>query len=332
MATVLVTGGAGYVGSHCCKAFSQAGWDVVVFDNLSRGWREFVKWGELLEGDLGDQDCLRGVIGSIKPDAVAHFAALAYVGESVEDPDLYYRNNVGGTLNLLQAMAHEGVDQLLFSSTCAVYGEPLQTPMDETHPKQPISPYGWSKFLCEQMMADFGTAHGLRSVALRYFNAAGADPEGEIGERHEPEPHLIPLAIEAALSGRSGFTVFGDDYDTRDGTTVRDYVHVTDLADAHTRAIAYLSDGGASNAFNLGTGTGITVAEIVAAVEHNAGRKLATTIGPRRPGDPAALVAASQKAEAVLGWKPLRSDIELLIGDALEWHRSNPWPRPSKFQ
>lgn len=320
MTTLLVTGGAGYVGSHCCKAFAEAGWNVVVFDNLSRGHRELVRYGDLIIGDLLDRAALDSAMNRVKPDAVAHFAAVAYVGESVENPALYYRNNTTGTLNLMEAMRDSGVGQMLFSSTCATYGVPTRTPIDEQHPQSPINPYGWSKLFVERMLADFSAAHPFRYVALRYFNAAGADASGVIGERHEPETHVIPLAIEGALKPGYTFTIFGDDFDTRDGTGLRDYIHVTDLADAHKRAIEYLVSGGKSDVFNLGTGIGTTVAEIAAAVERVSGRPLPRKVGPRRAGDPPALYAANDKAREILGWEPKHSDIENIIRTAWRWH------------
>ena len=318
--TVLVTGGAGYVGSHCCKAFAEAGWRVVVFDNLSRGWREFVQWGPLIEGDILDEAALLAAMDQARPDAVAHFAALAYVGESVEQPERYYRNNTFGSLTLLEAMRKAGVGKLLFSSTCATYGVPHTTPIAEDHPQSPINPYGWSKLFVERMLADVSAAHGLAYVALRYFNAAGADAEGRIGERHEPETHVIPLAIRGALASDYVFSIFGDDFDTRDGTAVRDYIHVTDLADAHCRALDHLHGGGASEIFNLGTGTGTTVAEIAAAVEKQAGRPLPRRVIGRRAGDPPALIAAAEKAERMLGWKPRHSSIDNIVATAWRWH------------
>lgn len=318
--TVFVTGGAGYVGSHCCRAFAEAGWRVVVFDNLSRGWRDFVRWGELIEGDLMDPRQIAGALARVKPDLVAHFAAFAYVGESVTDPGIYYANNVVGTLNLLDGMRSAGVGKILFSSTCATYGVPTAIPIDETHPQEPINPYGRSKLMVEKIMADYSAAYGVRHVALRYFNAAGADPSGQIGERHEPETHVIPLAIEASMTGQDTFRIFGDDFDTRDGTAVRDYIHVTDLADAHLRAIDYLQAGGASDVFNLGTGVGTTVAEIAAAVERVGGRPLQRIVTGRREGDPPALVAEARKAWEVLGWKPVHSDIDNIIRTAWRWH------------
>jgi UDP-arabinose 4-epimerase len=317
---LFVTGGAGYVGSHCCKAFAQAGWDVVVYDNLSRGWREFVRWGDLIEGDLLDAPRLSRALAEVRPDAVAHFAALAYVAESVARPDLYYRVNVCGTLNLLDAMRAADVGRLVFSSTCATYGAPERLPIDEETPQAPINPYGWSKLIVERMLADHAAAYGLRYAALRYFNAAGADPDGQIGERHDPEPHVIPLAIRGALSGDHVFTVHGDDYDTRDGTAVRDYIHVADLADAHVRALRHLMRDGEAGAFNLGTGRGVSVAEIAAAVERAAGRAFPRKTGPRRPGDPPVLVASAEKARRMLGWSPRRSDIETIIATAWRWH------------
>ena len=320
--TVLVTGGAGYVGSHCCKAFAQAGWRVVTFDNLSRGWADLVKWGDLIEGDLNDRAALDKAIAEVAPDAVAHFAAYAYVGESVSDPGLYYRNNTMGTLNLLEAMVAGDVDRLIFSSTCATYGTPDRVPITEETPQAPINPYGWSKLFVERMLDDFDRAHGLRSVKLRYFNAAGADPDGETGERHEPETHLIPLAIRGMMQDDFELTVFGDDFETRDGTCVRDYIHVSDLADAHARALDYLLEGGSSDVFNLGTGTGTTVREIIEAVEAVSGAPVRQSVGPRRAGDPPALVASAEKAARVLGWTPARSDINTIIRTAWAWHKA----------
>lgn len=318
--TVFVTGGAGYVGSHCCKAFAKAGWNVVTYDNLSRGWRDFVKWGPLIEGDILDVEALRSAIRETKPDVVAHFAALAYVGESVSDPALYYRVNSCGTLNLLEAMHAEGVDQLVFSSTCATYGEPDQMPISETCEQRPVNPYGRSKLIVERMLADFSHAYGLRSVSLRYFNAAGADPEGEIGERHEPETHLIPLAIAAARkTGDFALTVFGDDFATPDGTCIRDYIHVSDLAAAHLAAIDYLFAGGEMCAVNLGTGHGTSVREIIEAVGRKTGRQVRYTVGPRRAGDPPVLVADPARAKEVLGWQAVNSNLDQIIDDAFAW-------------
>jgi UDP-arabinose 4-epimerase len=317
--TILVTGGAGYVGSHCCKAFANAGWQVVVFDNLFRGWRDMVKWGPLIEGDILDRSALDAAFAKVKPDVVAHFAALTYVGESVEDPGLYYRNNSFGAFNLLEAMRGAGVNKLIFSSTAATYGVPHQTPMPEDHPQLPINPYGWSKLFVERMMADYAAAYDLRYAALRYFNAAGADADGEVGERHEPETHVIPLAARGALRDDYVFTIFGDDFETRDGTCVRDYIHVSDLGRAHAAAADYLLSGGTAMAFNLGTGHGTTVKEIADAIEGVSGRPLPRRIGPRRAGDPPVLVASNARAKAVLGWTPQQSSIDEIVQSAWAW-------------
>jgi UDP-arabinose 4-epimerase len=318
--TVFVTGGAGYVGSHCCKAFADAGWNVVVYDNLSRGWRDAVQWGELIEGDILDLESLSNAMARVKPDAVAHFAALAYVGESVEDPEPYYRVNVGGTLNILTAMRRNNIDKLVFSSTCATYGPPVRIPIDESHPQEPINPYGRSKLMAEWLLRDHADAYGMKHVALRYFNASGADPSGRIGERHEPETHLIPLALRGAGSNDFTLSVFGTDYDTDDGTAIRDYIHVCDLASAHLKALDYLRDGGESMAVNLGTGRGTSVLEIRDAVQKVTGRNVQTEMCPRREGDPSRLIALPKKAWDVLGWKAERSDVDTVIQDAWTWH------------
>ena len=317
---ILVTGGAGYVGAHCCKAFSEAGWEVFVFDNLSRGWRDFVQWGPLVQGDILDRDALQQAMEAIQPSAVAHFAALAYVGESVLEPDRYFRTNVTGTMNILDAMKSHDVRQMVFSSTCATYGEPQYLPIDEAHPQVPINPYGRSKLMAEELLRDYSEAFGIRSVSLRYFNAAGADPDGTIGERHEPETHLIPLALEGAGNPDFCLSIFGDNYDTRDGTAIRDYIHVCDLADAHLKALEYLSRGGATAAFNLGTGTGTSVQEIWQSVQRTTARSVERRVSERRPGDPASLVANANKARQLLGWKARRSSIDAIIADAWNWH------------
>ena len=322
MRTVLVTGGAGYVGSHCCKAFAQAGWSVVVYDNLSRGWRQSVKWGPLIEGEIADATALGAAFSRYRPDVVAHFAAYAYVGKSVDRPELYYRNNSFGTLVLLEEMLKAGVDKLIFSSSCATYGIPVRSPIDEDHPQSPINPYGWSKLISERMITDLSAARGLNAVALRYFNAAGCDPDGEIGERHEPETHVIPLAIEAVVRPGRIFTVNGTDFDTRDGTGVRDYVHVTDLARAHVLAGAKLLRDRGVHVYNLGTGAGTTVKELVDAVSRVSGARLPVVYGPRRVGDPPALVAAADKAKRELGWVPEQSGIDRIVETALAWYRS----------
>lgn len=319
MKTVLVTGGAGYIGSHCCKAFARAGWKVVAFDNLSRGWREAVKWGPLIEGDIADPRTVAAALDEHRPDLVAHFAAYAYVGESVERPDLYYRNNSFGTLVLLEEMRRTGIDRLLLSSTCASYGVPVRIPIDESHPQAPINPYGWSKFIIERMLEDFHRAYGLHSTSLRYFNAAGCDPEGEVGERHEPETHVIPLAIRAALGKGDVFTILGTDFDTRDGTAIRDYIHVTDLADAHVLAAERLLRDDGVHVYNLGTGVGTTVREIVDTVGAICGRPVPVKAGARRPGDPEALVASAEKAKVELGWQPRLSTIDRIVETAFAW-------------
>lgn len=319
---ILVTGGAGYVGSHCCKAFAEAGWEVYVYDNLSRGWRDLVQWGPLIRGDILDREELGCAMRDVNPQAVAHFAALSYVGESVKQPDIYYRNNVTGTMNILDAMSVQGVKQIVFSSTCATYGEPQYLPIDEAHPQAPINPYGRSKLMAERLLQDYSDAFGLRFVALRYFNAAGADPSGAVGERHDPETHLIPLALRGAGDPDYFLSIFGDDYDTRDGTAIRDYIHVCDLADAHLKALEYLSAGGASTAINLGTGTGTSVLEIWESVEKVTGRAVPKQVSARRSGDPAVLVANASKASDVLAWTPRHSEIDQIIVDAWKWHQA----------
>ncbi|WP_145198915.1 UDP-glucose 4-epimerase GalE [Sphingobium sp. B2] len=319
MKTVLVTGGAGYVGSHCCKAFAAAGWHVVTLDNLSRGWQSAVKWGPLVEADIADRVAAEAALRRYAPDVVAHFAAYAYVGESVEQPDIYYQNNSAGTLALLEAMRATGHGRLLFSSTCASYGHPVRLPIDESHPQSPINPYGWSKFIIERMLEDYARAYGFASIALRYFNAAGCDPEGEIGEHHEPETHAIPLAIAAALNGGS-FKIFGTDFDTRDGSAIRDYIHVCDLADAHVLAAErLLTIASGADVFNLGTGHGTSVLEVAAAVNRATSDRLKVEHAPRREGDPALLVASADKARDILGWTPKRSHIDNIIETALAW-------------
>jgi UDP-glucose-4-epimerase GalE len=321
MDTVLVTGGAGYIGSHACKALAAAGYLPLTYDNLERGHRPAVKWGPLVEGDILDGERLCAVMAEFRPVAVMHFAALAYVGESVEQPALYYRNNVAGSLTLAEAAVAAGIDAFVFSSTCATYGVPAGMPITEDAPQQPINPYGRSKLMVEQMLADLP----LRSVSLRYFNAAGADPDGETGEVHDPETHLIPLVLDAAAGIRPAITVFGTDYPTPDGTCVRDYVHVGDLADAHVRALRHLLDGGASAAINLGTGSGASVAQVIAAVEAVTGHPVPVVQGPRRPGDPPELVAGGARAERLLGWRPRRSALETIIADAWAWQNKGGW-------
>jgi UDP-glucose-4-epimerase GalE len=323
MRSVLVTGGAGYIGSHAAKALQRGGYRVVVFDNLVAGHREAVKFGELVEGDISDTAAVREALRRHEIVAVMHFAAFLDVGESVREPAKYYRNNVGGALSVLEAMAAESVRQFVFSSTCATYGEPLETPIPETHPQNPINSYGESKLAVERALPHFATAYGLRYVALRYFNASGADPDGEIGEDHAPEIHLIPRAIEAATGGR-GLQVFGDDYPTPDGTCLRDYIHVTDLADAHVKALESIAGGGPSTAYNLGTGQPHSVKEVIDTVSRVTGRPVPWTLAPRRPGDPAVLYAAPAKARAGLQWTPTLADLETIVRTAWAWHERHP--------
>ena len=319
---VLVTGGAGYIGSHAAKALQRAGYRVVVFDNLVAGHRGAVKFGELVEGDTADP-AVRAALRRYDIFAVMHFAAFLDVGESVREPAKYYRNNVTGSLGVLEAMASESVRHFVFSSTCATYGEPIETPISETHPQAPINSYGASKLAVERALPHFETAHGTRWVALRYFNASGADPDGEIGEDHSPEIHLIPRAIEAATGGRS-LQVFGDDYPTSDGTCLRDYIHVTDLADAHVKALEFISGGGRSGAYNLGTGQPRSVREVIETVERVTGRRVPWNLAPRRPGDPAALYAAPGKAQSALGWTPRLGSLETIVRTAWDWHLAHP--------
>lgn len=319
MATILVTGGAGYVGSHCCLALKRAGHDVVVYDNLYNGHERFVKWGPFEKGDIRDRARLAAVFAAHRPDAVVHCAALIEVGESVKYPDRFYDNNVTGALVLLDVMREAGVKPFVFSSTCATYGEPQRLPMDEMHPQAPVSPYGWSKLMIEQASRDIAAAHGITFAHLRYFNAAGAAPDEGIGEKHEPETHAIPLALMTLLGKRQAFKVFGQDYETRDGSCLRDYVHVLDLADAHVRAIERLLGGGASLAANLGTGDGVTVLELLAAIERVTGKRVPADATERRPGDAPALVADNSHARRELGWTPARA-IDAVIADAWKWH------------
>ena len=319
--SVLVTGGAGYIGSHACKALAQAGYTPVVFDNLVYGHPWAVRWGPLEQGDIADRARLDDVLQRYQPAAVMHFAAYAYVGESVQDPGKYYRNNVAGTLTLLEAMRDHEIDKFVFSSTCATYGVPAQIPMPENHPQQPINPYGRSKLMIEQILRDFDTAYGMRSMSLRYFNAAGADPGGEIGEAHDPETHLIPLVLDAAAGRRTAVTVFGDDYDTPDGTCIRDYIHVTDLAAAHVLALQALEQDAASTAYNLGNGQGFSVRQVIDCARRVTGRDIPVEVGPRRAGDPPRLVGNAERIRQELNWQPCYADPETIVRTAWEWHR-----------
>jgi UDP-glucose-4-epimerase GalE len=321
--TVLVTGGAGYIGSHAAKALSRAGHQVVVFDNFAAGHREAVKYGELVEGDIVDTAAVRAALARFGVDAVMHFAAYLDVGESVREPVKYYRNNVGGAISVLDAMATASVRAFVFSSTCATYGEHADMPIVETHAQRPINSYGESKLAVERALPHFERAYGIHSVALRYFNAAGADPEGEIGEDHAPEIHVIPRAIDATAGG-PGLQVFGDDYPTPDGTCQRDYVHVSDLADAHVLALESIARSGRSAAYNLGTGRPHSVKEVIAAVEEVSGRAVPWTLAPRRPGDPAVLYTSPRKAETELGWKPRFPTLQSIIRTAWAWRHAHP--------
>lgn len=321
--TVLVTGGAGYIGSHTCKALARAGYTPVTLDNLVYGHRWAVKWGPFVEGDLADGDLLRHVMREHRIEAVVHFAAYAYVGESVREPEMYFRNNVTNTLNLLEAMRATGVGSIVFSSTCATYGVPDTMPIRETDPQRPVNPYGESKLFIERALHWLGGAYGLRWAALRYFNAAGADPDGEVGEDHDPETHLIPLVIEAALRRRPHVEVYGTDYDTPDGTAIRDYIHVTDLAEAHVLALGQLLGGRASLAVNLGTGQGHSVRDVIRAVEAVSHLPVPVREGPRRAGDPPVLVADASLAREVLGWTPSHSGLATIARTALAWHQRN---------
>jgi UDP-glucose-4-epimerase GalE len=317
--SVLVTGGAGYIGSHACKALAQAGYLPVTYDNLSRGHRHAVRWGPLVEGDVADRAALAAAIETHGISAVMHFAAFAYVGESGTDPALYYRNNVAGTLMLLDAMREAGVENIVFSSTCATYGLPEIVPIAETTPQRPVNAYGETKLAIERALYWYGQAYGLRWVALRYFNASGCDRGGEIGEEHDPETHLIPLVLRAVLGTAPPVSIFGTDYETPDGTAIRDYIHVEDLASAHVRAIDYLAKGGANTAVNLATGRGYSVREIIAAVARAVGHEVPQRQSQRRAGDPPALVADPSLAQTLLGWRAECSDLDTIIRTALAW-------------
>ena len=319
--TVLVTGGAGYIGSHACKALAQAGYSPITLDNLVYGHREAVRWGPLVEGDLADRALLASTLRRYAIEAVMHFAAFAYVGESMAKPELYFRNNVANSLGLIDVMREAGVRRFVFSSSCATYGVPESVPIREDMPQRPVNPYGESKLMVERMLHWQGVAHGLQHASLRYFNAAGADAEGETGEHHEPETHLIPLVLDVAAGRRAAIEVYGTDYPTPDGSAIRDYIHVSDLAAAHVLALKHLERGGASTALNLATGTGHSVREVIGAAERVTGRPIARREAPRRPGDPPALVADAARAGALLGWKPVQSDIDTIIATAWAWHR-----------
>ncbi len=325
MKYVLVTGGAGYIGSHACKALALAGYVPVTYDNLVYGHLSAVRWGPVVHGDILDRAALDAALRAWQPVAVMHFAAFAYVGESVTHPGKYYRNNVVGSLTLLEAMRDAGVTQFVFSSTCATYGVPQAVPIAEDHPQHPINPYGATKLMIERMLRDFDAAHGLRSISLRYFNAAGADPVGETGEAHDPETHLIPLVLDAAAGARPNVTVFGTDYPTPDGTCVRDYIHVTDLAQAHVLALQALQSGAPTIAYNLGNGVGFSVREVIDVVQQVTGLTVPVIFGPQRAGDPPALVGDASRIRAELGWTPQHADLADIVGTAWRWHQGKKW-------
>ncbi|BAY83168.1 UDP-glucose 4-epimerase [Calothrix parasitica NIES-267] len=322
--TILVTGGAGYIGSHAVLALKQAGYEVVILDNLVYGHRDLIEQVlkvELIEGDTGDRDLLDKLFKSRDIAAVMHFSAYAYVGESVSNPAKYYRNNVIGTITLLEAMLAASVKKFVFSSTCATYGVPETVPIPEDHPQNPINPYGATKLMVERILSDFNEAYDLKSVRFRYFNAAGADPSGQLGEDHNPETHLIPLVLQTALGKRESISIFGTDYPTDDGTCVRDYIHVSDLADAHVLGLEYLLKGGDSTFFNLGNGNGFSVKEVIETARQITGKEIKAIECDRRPGDPPALIGSAEKARNILGWQPQYTSIKDIMTHAWEWHQ-----------
>ncbi|MBM1308557.1 UDP-glucose 4-epimerase GalE [Sulfitobacter mediterraneus] len=322
MNKILVTGGAGYIGSHACKALRAAGFSPVTFDNLITGWQDAVKFGPFEQGDLLDRAALDAVFAKHEPVAVMHFAALSQVGESMQQPGRYWHNNVTGSMNLFDAAMQAGCKQIVFSSTCATYGDQDNVVLDENSPQNPINAYGTSKRAIEDMLRDYEVAHGLRHVIFRYFNVAGADPDGEVGEFHQPETHLVPLMLDAIAGKRDALTVFGSDYDTPDGTCIRDYVHVCDLVDAHVLGLKWLADNKDSRVFNLGTGKGFSVREVIDHSREVTNQTVPIVEGPRRPGDCTKLVSGSHRAEVELGWKPQRSTLKHMISDAWRWHQS----------
>ncbi|WP_345993129.1 UDP-glucose 4-epimerase GalE [Sulfurimonas sp. HSL-1716] len=321
MKNILVVGGAGYIGSHTCKTLMKNGYRVIIFDNLSTGFKELAKYGEFVFGDLNDSESIKTVFEAFDIDTVIHFAASAYVGESVENPKKYYMNNVVNTLNLLNAMLQYDVKKIVFSSTCAVFGDPKFLPMDERHPKSPINPYGRTKLMIEQILEDYDKAYGLKSIVLRYFNAAGSDEDCELAEMHDPEPHLIPIIFEVIEGKREFLEVYGDDYSTKDGTCIRDYIHVEDLADAHLKALEYLNRDLVSDDFNLGTGTGVSILELIEAVESLSKKRVPYRFEDPRKGDPSVLIADSKKAKAVLKWEAKKSDIIEILKSVIEYKK-----------
>lgn len=326
MKHILVVGGAGYIGSHMVKLLLQSGYRVTVLDDLSGGFADAVPADTLVTGSIADAALLDKLFTDHRFAAVMHFASFIQVGESMQDPARYYANNVAATLVLLDAMRRAGIDSFIFSSTAAIYGDPQYSPIDEQHPKAPINPYGRSKLMIEQVLDDYERAYGLRAVCLRYFNAAGADPDGELGERHQPETHLIPLILQAASGRRAAISVFGTDYDTPDGTCIRDYIHICDLCDAHLRALQHLLAGKPGLRLNLGNGQGYSVQEVIDAVRQVTGRDFAVRHEPRRPGDPPRLVADARQARAVLGWTPQYAALDTIIAHAWRWEQQHQWP------
>jgi len=324
MKNILIVGGAGYIGSYMCKYLAKNGYHPIVLDNLVYGHRQAVKWGPFIAGQMADTKLLDQIFKEHSIAAVMHFAAFCYVGESVEDPGKYYQNNVAATITLLEEMLKKNIKNFIFSSSCAVYGEPVEIPITEQHPYNPINPYGRSKLMVEQILQDFRAAYGLEYVALRYFNAAGADPEGEIGEEHNPETHLIPLVLKTALGQRETINIFGDDYATKDGTCIRDYIHIDDLAQAHLLALDRLLNGLPGGQYNLGNGDGYSVKEVIEVARNITSKQIPAKIVERRPGDPAVLIGSSEKAFKELGWKPQFADLNAIVETAWQWHKTNP--------
>ena len=321
---ILIVGGAGYIGSHMCKYLSQNGYTPIVLDNLVCGHQESVKWGPFIEGSMDDKALINHIFKEYEITAVMHFAAFCYVDESVENPGKYYRNNVAATLSLLEAMIENDILNFIFSSTCATYGEPVEIPIKENHPQSPINPYGRSKLMVEQVMDDFGNAYGLKSASLRYFNAAGADPDGELGEDHSPETHLIPLVLQTALNQRKAIEIFGDDYPTSDGTCIRDYIHINDLAQTHLLALERLLNGLPGGQYNLGNSDGYSVKQVIDVARQVTKKQIPPKIVKRRPGDPAVLIGSSEKSIKELGWKPQFTDLSTIIETAWKWHKNHP--------
>ena len=324
MKNILVVGGAGYIGSHMCKHLSKHGYLPIVLDNLSRGHEEAVKWGPFIKGSISDRNILKRIFSEHRIDAVMHYAAYCYVGESVTNPSMYYQNNLADTICLLSEMVEADAKRIVFSSSCAVYGEPEEIPITENHSQNPVNPYGRTKYMVEQVLDDFNYAYGGESVSLRYFNAAGADPEGELGEDHNPETHLIPLTIQVALGQRGEIRIFGDDYPTPDGTCIRDFIHVEDLAGSHLLALEQLLNGKGSGTYNLGNGQGYSVREVIDIARRITGKPIKDRVVDRRDGDPAVLVGSSERAKIELGWKPRFPDLESIVETAWHWHQKHP--------